>query len=96
MEATRVRRSTIMFVEIGMIGGIIVAGYTLPDDTPLTTFLIVSGVCFVLGNLFLIRKVRQKNSQSSDSSNGRVWIHILRALAILAIAWLLVRFLFKH
>lgn len=84
------RKSTVVFVELGMLGGIVAAGYTLPDSTRLSTFLVASGACFALGNALLIMKLmRPKERQKEPPKNG-AWIHILRALAILAFGWLLI------
>jgi hypothetical protein len=89
------KRSTIVFIELGMLAGIIIAGYTLPGRTPLRVFLIASGACFVVGNIFLARKIKQIKSETSLQENGP-WPHIFRALAILAICWLLSFLLFKR
>ena len=88
------RKTTIVFVELGMIGGIIIAGYRLPGDTRLSTFLVSSGVCFALGNVALIaiaRRERPANKEKPSNASA----HFLRAFIILAIGWLLVFLLRK-
>jgi hypothetical protein len=82
-----VKKSTIIFLELGMLAGIVVAGYTLPESTPLRTFLLASGACFVAGNLLLFRKLKQ--IKLGEGSRADAWTHIFRALAILAVFWLL-------
>lgn len=89
------RKSTVIFVELGMLGGIVVAGYTLPDNTPLWTFLAASGACFLVGNIFLVKKLKEGKSKI-PIAQGKPWGHILRALAILAVSWLLILLLYKH
>jgi hypothetical protein len=83
-----VKKSTIIFLELGMLAGIVVAGYTLPESTPLRTFLLASGACFVAGNLLLFRKLKQLKLGESPTKAG-AWTHIFRAFAILAVFWLL-------
>jgi hypothetical protein len=89
------RKSTVVFVELGMLVGIVVAGYALPDSTPLRTFLIASGICFACGNVLLYRKLKQIRSGESAPDSG-AWKHIFRALTILAIFWLLSLIFFRH
>jgi hypothetical protein len=94
------KKSTIVFIELGMLAGIVIVGYTLPDSTPLRTFLIASGVCFASGNVLLFRKLKQVKSQDGKSEEGtsktEVWTHIFRAFAILAIFWLLSLVFFRR
>jgi hypothetical protein len=73
----------VFIIEAGMLSGIVVAGYTLPGNTPLNTFVIASAACFLLGNILLIRQLRNK-SYAPDTTRG-FWPHILRALTILAV-----------
>jgi hypothetical protein len=90
------KRSTIVFIELGMLAGIVVTGYTLPGSTPLRVFLIASGACFVVGNILLARKIKQLKAGETPAKKGP-WPHIFRALAILAIFWLLSFLVFsKH
>jgi hypothetical protein len=83
-----VKKSTIIFLELGMLAGIVVAGYTLPESTPLRTFLLASGACFVAGNLLLFKKLKQIKLGGGSTKVG-AWTYIFRALAILAVFWLL-------
>jgi hypothetical protein len=82
------KKSTIMSIEFGMLAGIVVVGYTLPDSTPLRTFLLFSGFYFVCGNLLLFRKLKRIKSGEGNPKTG-AWTHIFRAFTILAIFWLL-------
>jgi hypothetical protein len=83
----------VLIIEVGMLGGILVALYTVPGNTPLKTFLIASAGVFLLGNVLLMRGFRSK--QHAEGSGRRAWFHILRACAILAACWLLI-LLFRH
>lgn len=82
------KKLTVIFLELGMLAGIIVAGYTLPESTSLRTFLLASGACFVAGNLLLFRKLKQMKLGEGAPKTG-AWTHIFRAFAILAVFWLL-------
>ena len=84
--------STLVFIELGILGGIVLAGYTLPGTTPLPVFLTASGICFVAGNIFLARRVKRLKAEKSPVESGP-WPHLFRALAIVAVVWPL-RFLF--
>jgi hypothetical protein len=90
-----VKKSTILFIELGMLGGLILAGYTLPGSTPLPLFLIGSGTCFAVGNIILVRKIKQIKAGESPAKGGS-WPHLFRALAILAFFWLLTLLFFKR
>ena len=61
------KKSTIVFIEIGMPGGIITAGYVLPGATWLRTFLIASCLCFVGGNIMLVKEIRKVNANGSNT-----------------------------
>jgi hypothetical protein len=82
------KKSTILFIELGMLAGIVVAGYTLPDSTPLRTFLVASGLCFAGGNLLLFRNLKRIKSGEGAPKTG-AWTHIFRTFTILAFIWLL-------
>jgi hypothetical protein len=70
-----------------MLGGIIAAGIMLPDSTSLSVFLLASGAIFVVGNILLFRKIKQVNTGDIVTKAG-TWPHILRAFAILTVAWI--------
>jgi hypothetical protein len=89
------KKSTIVLFELGMVGGIILAGYTLPGNTSLRVFLFVSTAWFVIGNILLVRKIRQIKAGENPETRG-FWTHIVRALGILAISWFLSLVLFKR
>jgi membrane associated rhomboid family serine protease len=86
---------TIVFIELGMIAGIIAAGYTLPGTIPLATFLSASGVCFAVGNFFLVKKVQETKSGGTSSKTGP-WLHLIRVFGILAAVWLIGKLFFKQ
>jgi len=54
MRRIILRKLTIVFVEVGMLLGIVVAALTVPRSTPLSTFLIISGAFFVTGNVLVV------------------------------------------
>jgi len=78
-EGTSMQKSTIIFIELGMLAGIVLAGYTLPGSTPLRAFLVAAAACFVVGNVLLARKIRQTRAGNSYKEK-RPWLHIFRAL----------------
>jgi hypothetical protein len=94
-DSERLKKSTIIFVEFGMLAGIIVAGYTLPGSTSLRTFLIASGACFAGGNVLLFRRVRRIRSGAVVTRSG-AWGHIFKALTVLAVVWLLSLIFFRR
>jgi len=82
-------KTTIVLIELGMLGGIVTAGYLLPGNTPLRTFLLVSAVLFVVGNIYLISVARTASAKSASTSGETgPWPHIRRAFGILAIGGL--------
>lgn len=89
------KRSTIVFIELGMLAGIVAAGYTLPESTSLWKFLLASGACFVAGNVLVFRKLKKIKSGESAPKTG-AWTHIFRAFAILAVFWLLSLMFFRR
>jgi hypothetical protein len=93
--AFHLRRSTIVFIELGMLAGIVVAGYALPGTTSLAVFLLATGVCFVAGNILLVRKIKQIKVGNRPAEDGP-WPYLFRALAVLSAAWLLSFLLFKR
>jgi hypothetical protein len=88
------KKKTIVFLELGMLAGIILSMYTLPGTTPLRTFLIASGMGFAVGNLFII-KTMVGPRKVVDRSQTTSWPHFLRVFGILAGAWL-ISFLIGH
>jgi len=52
------KKSIIVFVEIGILLGIVAAFFLAPDDTPIVTFCVISGLALVLGNVWLVVKIR--------------------------------------
>jgi hypothetical protein len=89
------KKSTIMLIELGMLAGIVVVGYTLPDSTPLRTFLIASGLCFAGGNLLLFINLKRIKSGEGTPKTG-AWTNVFRAFTILVIFWLLSLIFFRR
>jgi hypothetical protein len=85
----QVRKTTIVFIELGMLGGIVLAGYTLPDNTPLWMFLVASVVMFVSGNALLLRRLKENSSSNEAVPTEFFWPRLFSVLAILAILWIL-------
>jgi hypothetical protein len=71
------KKLTIVFVEIGMLLGIVLAAFTVPRSFPLLTFLIISAGFFVVGNVLLLRKLKQRQT-GEFPSDGKVWPHLYR------------------
>ena len=73
-----------------MLGGIGVAGYTLPDSTPLKTFVISSAAIFLLGNILLILRLR-RNSYAAGSERGpyRMTTSAWIAISFFVLYWIL-------
>jgi hypothetical protein len=90
-----VKKFKIAILEVGMIGGIILAGYSLPGNTRLSVFLVASGLFFAAGNIFLFRLFKQTKG-GEGVEGGKAWPHTLRAIAIVTIVWLLVLLLSKR
>jgi hypothetical protein len=55
-------KKIVVIVEIGMLGGIVVAALVLPKSTQLATFLMVSGAAIMLGNVLLFRQLKKRPS----------------------------------
>jgi hypothetical protein len=77
------KKLTIVFIELGMLGGIVIAAYTVPERTPLLTFLVASSACFIAGNALLI--VEARRVKAGEDSSTAVWVHILRAIALVTL-----------
>jgi hypothetical protein len=82
------RTIKIFILEAGMLGGIVLAFYTVPANTPLRTLIIASVAGFVLGNVLMIRSLRSTSNVAATERG--FWSRILLAGAILPAAWLLV------
>jgi len=79
-----------------MLAGIVAAGYMLPGSTSLPVFLAASGACLLVGNILLVKKIKQAKVGGSPAREKGPWLHIFRALAILAIFWLLSLLIFRR
>jgi hypothetical protein len=47
------KTSTIIFLEVGMLLGIVMSAFMVPRSSPLLRFGIISGGAFLLGNSFV-------------------------------------------
>jgi len=81
------KKRTIVLIELGMLGGIVLALFTVPENTPLLTFVLASGVCFLIGNILLYWKIKAVKTGQTASEAG-AWPHLIRAFAILGTAWI--------
>jgi len=89
------KRFTIIAIEIGMLLGILAAALTVSPNTPLLTFLIISGAFFVMGNLLLVRRLR-KGRSGGYLSNGQRKPSLVPAFILIALYWLLWFFWLKR
>jgi energy-converting hydrogenase Eha subunit C len=73
----------VLVIEIGMLGGIVLAGYLLPASTPLVTFVIAGIILLVVGNVLVIQKLRSPNQEKliveadplpARSNRARIWL----------------------
>lgn len=69
MKLTKTLR--VFIIQAGMLGGIVVAAFALPDNTPLKTFLIASAGIFVLGNVVLIIGLRSRSTAKGFKGDAR-------------------------
>jgi hypothetical protein len=83
----------LVIAEVGMLAGIVVAGYTLPGNTPLKQFATASAAVFLLGNVLIVLALWFR--KTDDGDDRRAWPHILRAFAILAFVWLVEVVIFR-
>lgn len=74
----------VFIVEAGMLGGIVVAAFTLPESTPLKTFLIASAGIFLLGNVVLIRGLRSGSPAEASKGDARAQ---MKPWLLLAAIW---------
>lgn len=106
MNSVFKRIIVVTIIEVAMLLGIIVAVFTLPRSTPLSTFSIISSAVFLTGNVLLFRRLKPK-APIGDTSDARekdarekkreqqkwrfFWVFVL--LAIYWFLWLLLRHL---
>jgi hypothetical protein len=88
----RMKKSLIvLIVEIGMVGGIVIAALVLPRSTPLATFLIVSGAAVVLGYVFLFRQLKKVSPADGSAErrrkSGAFVVSVIVMIAILLLLY---------
>jgi hypothetical protein len=89
------KKSTIIFIELGVLSIILLMGVMLHGSIGLRACLVYGGACFLLGNFLLAANIERLKSVASPAGKGP-WPHILRALVILAIFSLLASLLSKR
>jgi predicted membrane channel-forming protein YqfA (hemolysin III family) len=78
----------IAILEIAMLAGIVVALFTVPRDTPLRTFIVISVALFLLANILLFKKLRRSDlpkatSSSSENRQRSLRVYVLTGLMVL-------------
>jgi hypothetical protein len=87
-------KKTMVFVEIGMVCGIILAALMVPRSTPLSAFVVISMAFLIAGNILLIKKARRV-SVAETATKDDFWPRICKILAICTIYWLLCLLLWR-
>jgi hypothetical protein len=86
------KKLTVVFIEIGMLLGIVVAAFTVPRTAPFLTFLACSVAIFVAGNLFLVWAAKRSHGKEG-SHNGEFWRLAPSVFLRLAVIWILLSLL---
>jgi len=63
-------------VNLGMLGGFIVAAFLVPGETKLRTFGWICTTVFVLGNVLLGLKLKKPRERNPEFNVGRLWLFI--------------------
>jgi hypothetical protein len=79
----------LVLIEIGMLLGIVAAAFMVPRSTPLLTFGIISGAVFVVGNVLLISKMRQKSVGEKQALSPQRERHLNLIIVLFVIYWIL-------
>ena len=66
------KTSTIIFLEVGMLLGIVMSAFMVPRSTPLLRFGIIGGGAFLLGNIALFAQARQLRKKYFQLYSGGV------------------------
>jgi hypothetical protein len=82
------RAALIIIFEAAMIGGCVVAMFTVPRSTPLRTFLIICAGALVLGNLLLFKSLNKPVDPNRKVNYTRLYV----GLGIILIYWVLTLF----
>jgi hypothetical protein len=80
------KKSTIVFIELGMAFCIVFAAVALPDRTPPRPFLAVSSEFLLIGNYLVFRKFEDSKAKV-DSTKKRTWTFLFRVFAIINFPW---------
>jgi hypothetical protein len=87
VKGTKLRPAIVaIIVEIGMLAGILAALFIVPRNTSLRLFAIVSFAALVLGNVLLVRRLRQRNFDTVDNvgkKRNAVKVYVLTGLLLL-------------
>lgn len=88
------RKSAIVFIELGMLSCIILAAIVLPEKTPLREFLAVSAEFLLIGNYLVVKSAEDTKSKSSAAEEHKwKWSRIIGIFAVIDIPWILSQFL---
>jgi predicted transporter len=94
MPTKRTRARTVFIVtvfETGALAGILVALFIVPRSTAMSTFAIISGSVFVLGNILLARGLRQQQPEMVTSVQRKqqmLRLYVVTGLCLLSMLWL--------
>jgi hypothetical protein len=79
------KRKIVSFIAVnmGMLGGFVLAAFLVPRETKLRTFAWICAAFFVLGNTLLGIKLREPIAQGTQFNNKRVWMII--GLSVIAL-----------
>ena len=81
-------KTTIVFFEIGLMGGIVLAALTVPRSTSLSTFMIISAAFVIVGNIFLVKKPHS-TGVGEPAAKKKFWTGIYKVMAVCTIYWIL-------
>ncbi len=88
------KKSTIVFLELGMLSCIILAAIVLPGRTPLRGFLAVSSEFLLVGNYFVVKAVEDTKAKDGAAEEHKwKWSRIFGIFAILNSPWVVSQFL---
>ena len=83
-------------IELGMLAGIVTAAFVVPRSTPLLTFGIISVAPFAVGNLLLLRSMRQAHAGDGRGIGARRNRNLNLIIVLFIGYWLVCFLLRKH
>ena len=90
------KKLTVVFIEIGMLFGVIAAAFMVPRNTPLLTFGVISCAIFALGNVLIIKEIRRSGSDGKQTLTPKRERRLNLIIVLFAIYWLICIFLRKR